>query len=572
MNKWTKLAACTALAGSIGLPVELAFAQVDELVVTARKREESLQDVPLSVSAFSSQQLEQKNLFGIEEIAQFVPGFEMDRSFQRGFDRPVIRGKSVILTSGEPGTSFFINGAFFYGTLSSIDLDEAERVEIIKGPQSALYGRATYAGAVNVITKLPGNEWTGKISGTAAQKDEFTISGGISGPLVQDILSVGVYARHYEFGGMWRSETDGRRLGEEESDSIAGTIVFTPNEDWQITLRGVYDDRDDGAVPTNLHPFRLNNVFLRTPDFTIDSTIDQKRFPGFEYFDGELKQQAFQSNNTIASLLGEPGESEEHWGVQFNVEWDITDAFKFLSFTSFDEFDSQFILGAHEAGGGVFAGGPCSPSFFFCFVPPATPTDLSFQIAGGGISNFIVNDDVSTNSFSQDIRIEYDDGGAWRAALGGYHYNRNTTGVNLGFPGLDLAASLTPDQSAAILGSMRRYSQIIAREICTDAYSGICDPTTGSPILGGSVPAAFFNLNDPAAVVAALGNDLGSQSIDKTTNWAVYGRVEWDITSQWTVVTPCNGKNSQSSLRTSFSTACGSPPTTHSCSVFTIRL
>ena len=172
-------------------PIPAAWSQSEELdleevMVTARKREENLQEIPLSVTNFSESTLQDYRIFSPEDIAGFTPGFSFVNSFGRQTDRPVIRGMSNIL--GTPNASFFIDGVFVPSTISSTELQMLERVEVVKGPQAALYGRATFSGAINYVTRRPTDELEGGITVSVAEHDTVNTNAYISGPMVQDKL------------------------------------------------------------------------------------------------------------------------------------------------------------------------------------------------------------------------------------------------------------------------------------------------------------------------------------------------------------------------------------------------
>ena len=154
----------------------------EEIVVTARKREESLQDVPVSVSAFSAQRIEDRLASDIVDLADFTPGFQIQQSFGRSGDRPVIRGASNILfTDGKVG--IFLDGAPYFGDFSSLELANVERVEVIKGPQSAVFGRGTLSGAINVVLKRPTDKLAARLSGTLGSYDRRELSAFVSAPI-----------------------------------------------------------------------------------------------------------------------------------------------------------------------------------------------------------------------------------------------------------------------------------------------------------------------------------------------------------------------------------------------------
>lgn len=191
-----------ALPGAVHAQVAAtaAPAAADEVVVvTARKREETLQSIPLSVTAFSERAIAARGLTSIADIATQTPGFSFRSGFGRTFDRPVIRGMATI--QGGANAAFFIDGVFVTGSISGYGLDNLSRVEVIKGPQSAMFGRASFAGAVNYITRPPGDELRGKATVTVGGGGLKEASGFISGPLFDERLKFEVNARSYKFEG-----------------------------------------------------------------------------------------------------------------------------------------------------------------------------------------------------------------------------------------------------------------------------------------------------------------------------------------------------------------------------------
>ncbi len=217
---------------------------LNDIVVTARKREENLQEVPLSVKAFTAESIEAAGLRSVADLATQTPGFSFRSAFGRTADRPVIRGMSNI--QGRANAAFFLDGIFISGSTAGLPLDNLERVEIIRGPQSALYGRNTFSGAVNFIPRKAGNDPHGQISATIAEAGTLDVSGYLSGPLVKDKLFVEVNARAYTFGGQYVNASDPTtKLGAEKSRSAGISVRFKPVEDFELTGRVYYsEDRD----------------------------------------------------------------------------------------------------------------------------------------------------------------------------------------------------------------------------------------------------------------------------------------------------------------------------------------
>lgn len=128
---------------------------LESIEVTARGVAEPLQQMPLPISAISEQTIDKKGLVDVRDIAALSPSFSFKSGYGRGFDRPVIRGMSNM--QGEANASFFIDGIYVEGDISSYGLENIQRVEVVRGPQSAAYGRRTFSGAVDFITRRPGS-------------------------------------------------------------------------------------------------------------------------------------------------------------------------------------------------------------------------------------------------------------------------------------------------------------------------------------------------------------------------------------------------------------------------------
>ena len=161
---------------------------IADIVVTARRTKETLQSTPISVSVVSSEKISDLGLLSIDDFAKQATGISFSQAFGRFTDRPVIRGASNVLANVqfgvETGAAYFVDGVYFQGDLQSFDPSSIERVEIVKGPQSALYGRNTYAGAINYITKDPTSKFTISGRGRLAEYGEKEVGAAISGPII----------------------------------------------------------------------------------------------------------------------------------------------------------------------------------------------------------------------------------------------------------------------------------------------------------------------------------------------------------------------------------------------------
>jgi iron complex outermembrane recepter protein len=161
---------------------------LEEIVVTAQRREENLQQVPISVSAYSEAMIADRNIASIADVALTTPGFVASQSF--GQIAPTIRGIGAdrFTVSSEPGVALYIDDVYLGRPyLPQATLSQIERIEILKGPQGTLYGRNTSGGAVKIVTRRPTEELEFSGSLQYGSYDHFAGKASLSGPLTDDI-------------------------------------------------------------------------------------------------------------------------------------------------------------------------------------------------------------------------------------------------------------------------------------------------------------------------------------------------------------------------------------------------
>ncbi len=235
---------------------------LEEIVVTARKREESIQDAPLAIQAFSAAQLEERGVVNVAEIAKYTPGLTYYSSNSRASGSFSIRGMTQINPLGDNRRDLvttFIDGVPYLGTPVGIGSEDIARVEVIKGPQSALFGRATFGGAISLITTTPGEQLKGRVDATLGQYGDQRLSGAIEGPIVEGKLAARVLLDASNFDGYYRN-TFGGRLGASDRRYGALTLSFTPTENLSFKLRyGKRADEDGPAASTLIARYTAYN-------------------------------------------------------------------------------------------------------------------------------------------------------------------------------------------------------------------------------------------------------------------------------------------------------------------------
>jgi outer membrane receptor protein involved in Fe transport len=258
------LAGQTAIAQSGGATAQ--GPSLEEVVVTARKREESLQDVPLPVTALSEADIANRQVSSLDDVAKFTPGLVFSKNFGRATERPVVRGLASVLAgtnaSVETGVAYFVDGVYYPGDIQSLDMADVARVEVIRGPQSALYGRNTYAGAINFVTKRPGEATSGSVS-ASFDSDERNLSARIAARPA-DWLAFTLNGRYYDFDGQWTNQLTGRKVGNESTSSFGGTANLTLTENTELRLRFQRNRDRDGTRPIFFQSGAENNCFPGT--------------------------------------------------------------------------------------------------------------------------------------------------------------------------------------------------------------------------------------------------------------------------------------------------------------------
>jgi len=222
--------------------------QLEEVTVSARRRDENLMQVPIAISALGSAAIEDIGVKDVLELSAFTPGLYAtvggNGRADRSQTRLTFRGLSV--ASGLA----FIDGAPYAGSRMP-DVTDVERVEVLKGPQSAYFGRSTFAGAINFVSKAPADTFKGRVRAEATNYDGADIELSLEGPVLGELGGVRVNARHYTFGGYYKNGGDpSTRMGAERTDSITASFLSEPTDN--LTIRSLlgFSVDEDGIANT----------------------------------------------------------------------------------------------------------------------------------------------------------------------------------------------------------------------------------------------------------------------------------------------------------------------------------
>jgi iron complex outermembrane receptor protein len=241
-------------------------ATLEEVTVTARKVEENLMTVPLAITALTSQELAAANVKSLSDIMQMTPGFHFESQYagsrnDRTFSSLTFRGLFLSQNQGtSAGGQLFIDGAPVIGAQPPSIVD-VERVEVLKGPQSAYFGRSTFVGAINFVTREPGNEFKTKLNLEFSQRESRDVSASIEGPLVEDKLAARISVRNWERGGYIANAAapGDTELGKQSTNSFSASVVWTPTESFKAkTFLNFFRDKDGPPAQGAIKPQEFN--------------------------------------------------------------------------------------------------------------------------------------------------------------------------------------------------------------------------------------------------------------------------------------------------------------------------
>ena len=238
------LASAVALACSATASAQLAL---EEVIVTAQKRTESLQDVPISVSALSGDKMVEANITNLESLTNYIPNFSMNQS---GISNNVtIRGVSSGINPGfEQSTGMYVDGIYYgRGQLARAPMFDLERVEVLRGPQPILFGKNSIAGAVSMVTAKPTQEFEGSLTAlyeTEEERQDYRLV--LSGPLT-DTLSGRLAVLYRDVEGAYRNTFTGEDEKQEEELVMRGSLMWEPSDRLAILAKYEHSEFDDNG-------------------------------------------------------------------------------------------------------------------------------------------------------------------------------------------------------------------------------------------------------------------------------------------------------------------------------------
>lgn len=389
---------------------DVAFA-LEEIVVTAQKRAESVDDVPITINAFAAEGVRELGAQNVNDLGTFIPGVETNvgDTSQASF---TIRGISTndFGSGSDPAVAVYVDGVYTgHGGSALVNFNDIDRVEVLKGPQGTLFGRNAAAGAISISTKAPSQETEGYADVQVGNYNKQKVSLGFNTGLT-DTLSLRVSGYVNSRDGFINNASDtgiaGDKLWIEDDQGLVGALLWQPTENTDVILRADYNKEDsDGPIGSS---FTLaenedqlydnyttdnagyNDRTIRGTSLTISHAMDEYTFTsitakrGYEFHqneeeDGTDKSRFFLTTDTI--------EEQSQFSQEFRLNYEDENLKWFVGASYFkDSIEQTYLVDATTITLDTFF---LVDAFSDLVENPAAYVDQNPALFGGGMQGFI---------------------------------------------------------------------------------------------------------------------------------------------------------------------------------------
>lgn len=329
---------------------ESRSATIEEVIVTARKRQEAAQDVPIAITAIT-RELQSATIRNLQDLNGFAPNVQIVEDGSRGGGGASIniRGISPTRTddnSFDSPVAVMIDGIYL-GSLAGqvIENFDLERIEVLRGPQGTLFGKNTVGGVINVIRTRPTGEFGGRLKATFGEDGQQEFRAVLNAPIMEDVLAVKVFGTYQEDDGYYDNVTTGDHFGDTEYKNYGLTLLWTPNDTFEATLTAEKFDDD-----SKLNAYHTNYNLL--PGLLPPSTDPNET----DYSGGHLScalSGVFTPEPECRTSLSTPGNAEgdtnndahlETDAYTLNMSYDLNDFMTLVSVTGYRDMDEYRIF------------------------------------------------------------------------------------------------------------------------------------------------------------------------------------------------------------------------------------
>ncbi len=361
--------------------LKLSAAQLEELVVTAQKRQESVQDVPISITAFSGEELTNRGLSSIQNIARFIPNFDMPAG--NSLRNSSLRIRGIGSSSLNPGTEssvgVFLDGIFMPTSGQAFgELVDIQSLEVLRGPQGTLYGRNTPVGALNVTTRRPTQEFESLIRLTAGNFDKVGVNGYIGGGL-SDNVAGRLSFWYTDRGGYQDNLLTGDDVNDHSEIGFRGKLLLTPSDNVEISLiAAVSDIERTCCIGEQIDP--TGPLGIATPGF-----LAAQEAAGFAF-------RNFDDSDHIVDGDDVGDDQSDTFNLSAQIDWELANGTVITSLTGYQDWETGALISADSLRNPVFE----------------------------------LRQNQANEILSQEFRIVSPTGGSFDYVAGLYYYNQET--------------------------------------------------------------------------------------------------------------------------------------------------
>lgn len=458
----------------------------NEIIVTATKREQTLQDVPVAVSVTTAETIERAQIRDIKDLSSVVPSLRVNQLQSSANTNFYIRGFGNGANNAgiEPSVGLFIDGVYRSRSASMIaDLPDIQRVEVLRGPQSTLFGKNASAGVISIVTREPQFQFGGNVEATYGNFDAMTLKGVVTGPLA-DSVAVSLAGSWNKRDGYVRDLGTGDRTNERNRWMVRGQLLFEPSSDLKIRLIGDYGKIDENCCAVvNIRQSAATAALIAVG--------------------GRVNAPADKFDDVIYSNINSTNKIE-NWGLSGQVDWNVGNV-KLSSITAYRRTNA------------------------------VTNQDSDFTSADLLGRNF---QDLRIKTFTQEFRATTDFDGPLNGLLGGFYFNEKIAQDNQvlwGTAARPYANILIQQASGGALNIGGNNAGDIER-----IFGGLDAAAAANPALAGRYVGQFFR----------AGTGLTENYGLKNEAYSIFGQLDFKVTDRLTLTGGVNYTHDRKRFRT----------------------
>jgi outer membrane receptor protein involved in Fe transport len=420
-------------------------ARIEEVIVTAQKRTEDVQDVPISITTFSGEFMVDSGLNTLQDLSLFTPNLTLSHSSQVANNRIIMRGVGSVGDNAiEPSVAVFIDGVYYPRTASVVgSLTDLEMVEVLRGPQGTLFGRNASMGALNIRTARPGDEFEGSLRASYGNYNAMRIAGMLSGGIMDNTaarLSFSYSDRDGYGDNTFTTGQSASDVGEWKDLSLRGKLYFNPTDNLDITLSLDYSEVDNGGGVIEVKTDTLIPAYLPTLSTILNPPLDTTTPPTYTFSPGGPTPDGANTYDYVINQDHRDLADDRQMGFAADISLDVGEH-TIRSITSFRDWSNDTFESALRL-----------------------PADLLNRVTG-----------YDTETVSQEFQLLSPTGGRIEYVAGLYYYDEEYT--------IDQNFDLGADFCSPAIGNLVGAGSIASGAAAAAALAAGLGPTLGAILI-----------------------------------------------------------------------------------------